>query len=422
MTERIEPPREPEVRAWHHCVVLLVACLLIISRRPAAVFHPQFWSEDGGIFFADAYNLGGWAALFRTYAGYFHIVPRIGAALAQLAPMARAPLVMNLIAILVQATPVNLLLRSRSSAWGGLYFRALMAVAYLALPNNAEITLGITYSNWVLALCMILVVVAAAPKGWIGQAFDCFLLVLAGLSGPFCIFALPIAIFLLGERRERWKWVTCGVVAACVVTQLWALLILDPKGRPASPIGFSTALFTRMLGGNVFADALLGRIPLSAIQGTGVFLFLLCVALGGVAIMAACFLKANLEMRLFLLFAALVFAASLLSPAVYPQGGTTRWEVMAGIVGIRYWFMPSLAFVWTLLWCARNGTALLKSIAGMLLCLMVFGVVMDWKNPAVKEIHFAEFVKAFEAAPAGTVMILHENQDWTMRLVKHASR
>jgi hypothetical protein len=84
--------------------------------------------------------------------------------------------------------------------------------------------------------------------------------------------------------------------------------------------------------------------------------------------------------------------------------------------------MPSLAFVWTLLWCARNGTALLKSKAGMLLCLMVFGVVMDWKNPAVKEIHFAEFVKAFEAAPAGTVMILHENQDWTMRLVKHASR
>ena len=38
--------------------VFLFACAVVIARRPDAVFHAQFFAEDGRIWFADAYNLG----------------------------------------------------------------------------------------------------------------------------------------------------------------------------------------------------------------------------------------------------------------------------------------------------------------------------------------------------------------------------
>ncbi|MGA2570532.1 MAG: hypothetical protein ABSF23_08445 [Terracidiphilus sp.] len=421
MTQQQKPPFE--LNGWQHVAVFLCACLLVVSRRPDAVFHAQFCCEDGHVWFADAYNLGWWNALFRAQDGYFQTVPRLAAALALLVPLALAPLVTNLLHILVQAAPVSVLLGSRSSAWGSLRFRALMAAVYIALPNNAEMTFGITWAQWQLVLCTILLVVASAPRGWPGRTFDCIFFLLSGLSGPFCILVLPIAAFLAWKRREWWRWVQCAVLAVCALTQLYSLLILDPKGRANFPIGIDAAIFTRMLAGNVFAGAVLGRVRLAVLPGTGAFVFLLCVAVVGTAIVVACFLKARLEMKLFLVFTCLIFAASLLHPSAYPPPGSTMWQLMVKAVAIRYWFFPSLAFAWTLLWCVRSGTVILKSAASVLVCLMAFGMLMNWRIPAFQDFHFAQYARAFEAAPPGTVMVIPEYwEGWNIRLVKHASR
>jgi hypothetical protein len=53
---------------------------------------------------------------------------------------------------------------------------------------------------------------------------------------------------------------------------------------------------------------------------------------------------------------------------------------------------------------------------------MSFGVVRDWRQPALKDLQFAEFAERFETAPTGTVMVIPLNpQGWNMRLVKHPS-
>jgi hypothetical protein len=404
-----------------HAAAFLLACAVLITRRPDAIIHARFYREDGHIFFADAYNLGGWPALLRPYAGYFHTVPRLAALLALLVPFALAPLVMNTLGILVQAIPVNLLLSTRNSAWGSLRFRALMATIYIALPDNAEITWGVCAAQWPLALGMILLVVGSVPRGRIGRTFDCIFFAVAGLTGPFCILILPIATFLAWVRKEGWRWVQCSVLALCSVIQLGGLLILDPRGRPNTPIGIDPALFIRMLGGDVFAGALLGRVGLSVLPGTSGLIVLLCVASGGLAIMIGCFRNTHAEMKLFIVFTCLVFAASLLRPTEYPPAGVTMWGLMYKAGGVRYWFLPSLAFAWTILWCARSGTEILKSAASILLCLMIFGVVMGWENPASKDIHFAEYAKSFEDAPAGAVFVVPESgPGWDIRLVKHS--
>ena len=177
-----------------------------VARRPDAVFHAQFCAEDGHVLFADAYNLGWWQALFRAYDGYFHLAPRLAASLALLAPFSFAPLVMNLIAIVLRAVPANLLLSARSSGWGSLRHRMFLTGIYLVLPNCSEVGYGIANSQWVLALSAFLLLVASPANGRAGRIADLCFLLLAGLTGPFAIFLLPVAVFVAWKRGAPWRW------------------------------------------------------------------------------------------------------------------------------------------------------------------------------------------------------------------------
>src|SRR3954469_13020568 len=49
---------------------------ILFARRPDMVLNPQFWAEDGPVFFAQA-RIHGIAALVEPYAGYFHTVLRL---------------------------------------------------------------------------------------------------------------------------------------------------------------------------------------------------------------------------------------------------------------------------------------------------------------------------------------------------------
>jgi hypothetical protein len=50
---------------------------------------------------------------------------------------------------------------------------------------------------------------------------------------------------------------------------------------------------------------------------------------------------------------------------------------------------------------------------------MCLGIIRDWRHPAFKNMHFAEYAARFEAAPAGAVVTIPENPaGWTVRLVK----
>ena len=411
------------VRPWQHGAIFLFACLLLISRRPEAILHAQFYAEDGHVWFADAYNLGFWDTLFRAQDGYFQTFSRLGGALAVLAPMVLAPLVLNVIAIAAQALPASLLLMGRSSEWGSFRFRALLAAAFLALPNCTEPSFGITESQWMLAFSAFLLLVAREPRSWIGRTLDILFLLLSGMSGPFCFFLLPIAVFVAWSRRTGWPWAPVGALTVGALVQAYGLLVIDRVGRPHFPLGASPALFTRILGGNVVLGAVLGRTRLAIMPGTGIFLFLLCSLIAASVIVVVCFLKSKIEMRLFFAWTAALLAASLVMPAAYPPPGGTVWEMLAKACGVRYWLFPSVAFTWALLWSMWSRQKGVKILATVFLVVMCFSIVLSWEEPPFKDFHFADYARRFEAAPPGTVMVIPINPEgWNMRLVKHASR
>jgi hypothetical protein len=421
MQERSE--QEANLRPWQHGVIFLFAFVVLFSRRTDALLHAQFFAEDGHVWFADAYNFGWWQALLRPNTGYFQTFPRLGACLALLLPFSVAPLLFNSLAIAVQALPANLLLSSRSFAWGDVRFRALLAFLYLALPNTAELSVGITMSQWLLALSAFLVLVAATPRSTAGRLFDLSILVISGLSGPFCIFFTPIAVFLAWSRRDRWRWVPVGVFVVSSLVQALGLLVLNRSLRPHYVLGASVGSFARILAGQVYLGALIGGNGLAYYPGPRLSLFLYFVAIAGTILVVICFIKLTVEMRLFLLFSAMLLAVSLISPVIRVRTGVPLWDLMAGASGIHYWFFPTLAFAWTLLWCFKSRVTILKVVASYLFFFMCVGIIRDWRQPAFLDMHFAEYAKSFEAAPAGTTVTIPENPDgWTMILVKHSPK
>ena len=173
-----QPAEQPNLRFWQQSAIFVFACVLLATHRLDAIFNAQFWAEDGHVWFADSYNYGWFAALFRTQDGYVQVLPHLAASLALLAPLCLAPLVLNLLAIAIQALPVTLLLSARSSVWGSLRYRALLAGVFIALPNCWEMHAIVTSSQWIMALCAFLLLAASTPKSIAGGSlifsFCCF--------------------------------------------------------------------------------------------------------------------------------------------------------------------------------------------------------------------------------------------------------
>ncbi|HEY1985224.1 MAG TPA: hypothetical protein VGG85_07445 [Terracidiphilus sp.] len=406
-----------------HGLIFLFACAVIASRRPDAIFHAQFYAEDGHVWFADAYNLGWWPALFRTWTGYFLTLPRLGASLALLVPLSRVPLLLNLLAISIHALPVNLLLASRSSEWGSFRFRGLLAGMYLALPNSTEVSFGITDANFLLALSTVILILACPPQTNREKALDVLVIVLCGVSGPFCIFLLPVSLFLAWKRGHAWHRVQAAILASCCAVQSWALLFLAPAARAHRVLGASPGLLARILGSQVYLGALLGSNGLSTLSSRWLSLTLVCVAIVGTTFVCICFLKAPMPLKIFLVFAVALFASSLISPVEWGRPDVPVWAVLAGSPGHRYWFFPTLSFAWSLLFCLQSKPPILKVLAGYLVLIMCFGIVRDWRHRAFQETQFSASVQRFEAAPAGSIVTIQEYpQGWDMKLIKRSSK
>jgi hypothetical protein len=408
------------LRPWQQAALFLAAFALVAARHPDRLFHAQFFAEDGQVWYAGAYNLGWRPALLRPWTGYFFTLPRLAAGLAQFVPLLRAPLLFNVIAIGFQALPVSVLLTARSAAWGSIRFRLLMAALYLALPNSLELSFGVMESQWHLALTAFLLLVASFPRTIAGRILDLALVLLCGLSGPFCLFLFPIAAFTAFRRKDKRRWLPAAVIGLCCVFQSFSLLVLDRNGRPHHPIGATFDLFVRIVGGRVVLSDLLGYTQLPTAPGLGIFLLLMCLTILWIALLTYCLIEANFEMRLFVIFSSLIFAASLVNISTDQPAQIPIWRILVELAAVRYWFYPTLAFAWALAACTQSRLRWLKALSVSLLVFSSFGMLHDWRQPAFNDMHFAEQVERFQKAPVGSTVTIPENPDgWTISLVKH---
>lgn len=398
-------------------VVFVAAVLLIISRRPDAVTNPQFFGEDGTVWFPQAYMFGWLSALTHWQNGYFQTLPRIVSSIALLVPLRFAPLLMNAIGIGLQALPVTILLSARCRNWAPLNVRAMMAFAYIALPNTFELNAAIEEGQWHLALAACMLVLATVPTKLWQRIFDIGVILLSGFSGPFSVLLLPVAAAFWWFRRERWRLAVTGTLALTAAIQVSALIPNASATRPHVGLGATPKLFVQLLSGQVYLGALLGTTTPNTGRSARL-LFL--VAVLGTLLVVYCLIRARLEFKLAVAFAFLVFAASLHNPMVSMT--RPQWEVLRDAPGIRYWFFPMIGFAWALIWCLTLSRAwTIRALAATGAIAMISGIMHDWQYPAYPDLHFPRYARQFEAAAPGTLIAIPiEPVGWTMRLTKRA--
>ena len=370
--------RHAPIRWYWLVLIWIVAALVMASHRPSSLLHPQFWAEDGEIWYQQAYQNGPLLPLVQTQAGYFQTFPRLAADAALHVPFHLAPLIMNLFALVVEGLPVAFLLSSRAAEWGPFRVRAAMALVYLCLPNSAEWHATVTNSQWVFSLLAIMVLLAALPRNWMARAFDLAVLTFCGLTGPFCILLLPIAWIMAWQRSNCWRIVCASLVTALAAVQAWAVV----ANRHASvDLGASIPMLFRILGLRLFFGALggtFGRLVFPTVP----LILLAAFAIVGFLFMGIALRKSSLELKLFTLYGFAVLAAALRSPSA-PTSAMPQWMGLLYGAGSRYFLISMIAFLLCVGRVALHAhPRWLRAAAIATLCIFPFGAVHNWVDRA----------------------------------------
>lgn len=399
------------------------AVVVVILRQPDVLLNAQFVAEDGVEWFANAYNHGWFVPLFWPYAGYFVTLSRLAADFALLAPIQTAPLVMNLVGLLVQALPVPVILSRRLSQWGSVPFRSVLAIAYLLMPNCAEINVTVTEVQWHLALVACLLVLADMPRNRLERSFDLAILVLCGFTGPFPIFLFPVACFMFYRTREKRRLIPVGILGCAGTIQGISLLLHGASSRTHLPSGAGLGSFAKLLGGQIYLGTLVGHNTLALQLDVRTLVWISAM---GTVLLAWALARSQPELRVFAGFCGIVFAAALYAPGL-PEHLTplektlTGWRIMAGAAGIRYWFFPTLLCVWMMavLVAGPKRTNATTLIGILLLFATSYGITRDFRHPAYQNLHFAEYAAKLAHSKRGEIIDIPENPDphlWSIRL------
>jgi hypothetical protein len=411
----------------------LVTTAVWWSHLPSLLLDPQFYADDGGWYQA-AYMHGPVLSLPHTGGGYLVLLQRLGASMSLAVPTLGAPLFFNLVALAVEITGVCYLLSSRmASAIPRLWIRIALALLVLVLPNAYDTSGNLTNAQWHLGLIAFLVFFARPPRHLAGWMLDVGIVILAGLTGPYCILLEPIVLWLwLRDRRSRRLGVLAALNTLCAGAQV-LVIAAHLGGRSTGQLAPGALPLVTMIARQVTLGLVAGAhgltrliaSPLAADAALLTLLALLPVLVCGWAV-----LRGPLVLRCFCVFAAAELVLALTAPSIpspqWPALGQPASVSDFHPGGIRYFLYPLLAFAASLGWIAvrgaRSGELSLR-LAGACAALVLavsaaVGVPADWSYPHYRDEHWPQSVQRLQHAPAGTVVTVPINpKGWTMTLV-----
>ena len=392
----------------------------MLLRRPDAVLHPQFWAEDGQVFYHDAYTYG-WHSLFLPLGGYLNSLCRLTALLAAACPLRWAPWLFMAVAAVFQLLPVWLMLSPRMAAalpdWNA---RLALVYFYALLPNSYEMNLILTNAKWHLALVAFMLLVCRPAAGWGGRVADGALLALSGLDGPFAILLLPVAWLEVARRPAALG--KALIISATAAVQMELILTSHASSnRLLTPLGASVPGLFHILTNQLFLGGLAGSRQMTIWLGspvTGSGWLAGAVVLAGAWMVGVALWRGPAIYRRAAIFAGALLVASLLTPvasALEPQ-----WSALAKPpLGMRYFAMPTLLWFGTgLVFLGLPGR--LARVPGMAIMLAAsLGAGSNLRYPAFEADGFAARAASFQAAAPGSVAVFPENPGgWAMVLRK----
>jgi hypothetical protein len=229
-------------------------------RAPVYLTQPNFWAEEGMLYFAVAWERPVIEALTFRVAGYLLLWANLATTLAALlvqaglVPLARAPQVTALCALVAQLIPVAVIAWSRAPFWGGTLRRTAGIGLLLVGVLTDEIWLNTINSQPWLVLAAALLLLEPPAESRIRRVASAIVLALAGLSAPTTSVLAPLFVWRAWRTCTRSAFVEAAVVVAGVLVQAfcvwWAVhggQQLPPRGAGVDLGGFAAALWMRTL-------------------------------------------------------------------------------------------------------------------------------------------------------------------------------
>lgn len=404
------------------------AFLLFFLRRPDILLNPQFWAEDGMIWFQQALDYGPIRSLFLSHTGYFQTASRLVMGGATLLPLEYAPLFSNIVALVIRSIPVAFLFTQRMS-WIPAHARLLIAAYYILMPNLWEVHANISNSFWYLSLYLFMTVIANSPKTFVWRVHDVLVLLLAGLSSIGVIFIFPCYLMKLwtqsaGAQNEiaynlttRIKMVKDVIrqflkpysllyLLVCLI-QGWAVLTSAMTARSPAPLGLSDTVVSGILSARVFLGAVL---PLEYVRGVWdqdfvnytIVVFSMCVIVHIIR-------KHDYRLTGLVLFAGLMLIACLAKPMISSDSPQLP-HLREPLAGGRYFVVPCIAWFCIIVKLISDLRKNLKIPTFIILWAIVLATgIQSFKIPPMPDLKFREYVERFEKLPAGEKMSIPIN-------------
>jgi len=243
-----------------------------------------------------------------------------------------------------------------------------------------------------------------------------------------------VAALVWWKRSGTWSATSLAILFPCAAIQITSVLLhWHARQAPHSNFLGQTVVNGGTTGANFhYFAAILGRqvflAPLLGLNTQNWLLHLdylstveLISTAVGLTFLGYVLRHAPAELKLFILFAAAVLALGLLNPlAGTPDHPQWYWLSRPGC-GNRYYFLPMLAFLGSLVWLAarKASPGALRCVAIALLLLLPIGIYQDWRYPPFENFQFEKFANRFERVPSGTKFIIPINPGWLMELTKH---
>jgi hypothetical protein len=378
--------------------VLLACAGILYARKPDMFQRPQFWAEDGGLFFLQA-CMRGWSSIFEPYAGYFHFLPRLVALIAEAFDPARAP------GIYVGCSLLLTLWVSARTLSERFPIRPAIAcaLAVVLVPDAFEVLLSVANLQWILAAGLVAVLISDDPATPAQKIHDVVAVAAVGLTGPFSTLFAPIFVLRFLARRSVWS----GIIGALAVTA-GTIQLICVLGHPAViPPGATVEILhgAIAIGSRLAGSLLLGKwVP----NPPGIFagLVLAAISLAGTGWLV---MRAG-AVRLQRIWAGLAFIA-VLAASLYRCRFVLPGLTLIGF-GARYFFPLQMLLVWLLISVFQSKLRGHRMAAGSIIAIMLIANLPRLRYGALPDLHWSDYAAKIRAGEK--VLVPINPAGWTI--------
>lgn len=186
------------LRQHREALVVFAALALVFLRRPDSLLVPQFFGEDGTVYFKTSLLIP--FSLTTPPCGFLQLIPRLASELFMALPYAWQPLFYALTGYAFVALAAAAILSPRLE----LPYKPLLALSVVLAPQDGAVFANLSHAQYILAPLLPVLLLYKRPETRLQTAFDVCAALALGLTGPFILCFAPFALYrtLTGPRDK----------------------------------------------------------------------------------------------------------------------------------------------------------------------------------------------------------------------------